>query len=155
MVWHLCSFYKILCGRNFCVWKVRKLKFTGQLQMASLSLYRQFKTNLMSNRKVIELLLQLKSAKDHGKNYITVKPHLVRHLLRNRRLAEKEVFSSHTIGFQLWKMKTYSMNFTGTYVGDYQEINLKHRRISRKVFLFQLETNIMEKSHLFFNALQV
>ena len=51
--------------------------------MASLSLYRQFKTSLMSNRKVIELLLQLKSAKDHGKNYTTVKPHLVRHLLRN------------------------------------------------------------------------
>ena len=42
--------------------------------MASLSLYPQFKTNLMSNRKVIELLLQLKSAKAHGKNYIKVKP---------------------------------------------------------------------------------
>ena len=34
--------------------------------MASLSLYSQFETNLMSNRKVIELLLQLKSAKAHG-----------------------------------------------------------------------------------------
>ena len=52
--------------------------------MASLSLYPQFETNLMSNRKVIELLLQLKSAKDHGKNYIKVKPHLVHHLLRYR-----------------------------------------------------------------------
>ena len=52
--------------------------------MASLSLYPQFETNLISNRKVIELILQLKSAKDHGKNYIKVKPHLVRHLLRNR-----------------------------------------------------------------------
>ena len=52
--------------------------------MALLSLYHQFETNLMSNRKVIELLLQLKSAKAHGKNYIKVKPHLVRHLLRNR-----------------------------------------------------------------------
>ena len=51
--------------------------------MASLSLYPQFETNLMSTRKVIELLLQLKSAKAHGKNYIKVKPHLVRHLLRN------------------------------------------------------------------------
>ena len=51
--------------------------------MASLSLYHQFETNLISNRKVIELLLQLKSAKDHGKNYIKVKPHLVRDLLRN------------------------------------------------------------------------
>ena len=40
----------------------------------------------MSNRKVIELVLQLKSAKAHGKNYIKVKPHLVRHLLRNRLL---------------------------------------------------------------------
>ena len=52
--------------------------------MASLNLYPQFETNLMSNRKVIELVLQLKSAKAHGKNYIKVKPHLVRYLLRNR-----------------------------------------------------------------------
>ena len=35
--------------------------------MASLSLDPQFETNLMSNRKVIELLLRLKSAKAHGK----------------------------------------------------------------------------------------
>ena len=51
--------------------------------MASLSLHPQFETNLMSNRKVIELLLQLKSAKAHGKNYIKFKPHLVCHPLRN------------------------------------------------------------------------
>ena len=51
--------------------------------MASSSLCREFKTNLMSNRKVIELVLQLNSAKAHGKNYIKVKPHLVRNLLRN------------------------------------------------------------------------
>ena len=50
--------------------------------MASLSLCPEFETNLMSNRKVIELILELKSAKAHGKNYIKVKPHLVRHLLR-------------------------------------------------------------------------
>ena len=48
--------------------------------MDSLSLYPQFESNLMSNRKVIELLLQLKSAKAHSKNYIKVKPYLVRHL---------------------------------------------------------------------------
>ena len=52
--------------------------------MASLSLYPQFETNLMSNGKVIKLILQLKSAKAHGENYIKVEPHLVRHLLRNR-----------------------------------------------------------------------
>ena len=40
--------------------------------MASLSLCPQFE---MLNRKVIELLLQLKSAKARGKNYIKVKPH--------------------------------------------------------------------------------
>ena len=57
--------------------------------MGSMSLYRQFETNLMPNRKVIELLLQLKSAKAHGKNYIKVKPHLVRHLLRNRLLVNE------------------------------------------------------------------
>ena len=51
--------------------------------MVSLSLYPQFETNLMSNRQVIEFLLQLKSAKAHGKNYIKVKPPLVRHLLHN------------------------------------------------------------------------
>ena len=55
--------------------------------MASLNLFPQFETNLMSNREVIELLLQLKSAKAHGKNYIKVKSHLVRHLLRNRLLS--------------------------------------------------------------------
>ena len=51
--------------------------------MASMSLCPQFETNLMPNRNVIELPLQLKSGKDHGKNYIKVKPHLVCHLLRN------------------------------------------------------------------------
>ena len=51
--------------------------------MVSLNFYTQFETNLMSDRKVVELFLQLKSAKSHGKNYIKVKPHLVRRLLRN------------------------------------------------------------------------
>ena len=55
--------------------------------MASLSLYPQFETNLMSNRKVIKLLLQLKSAKAHGTKDIKVEPHLVRHLLRDRLLS--------------------------------------------------------------------
>ena len=54
--------------------------------MVSLSSYPQFETNLMSNRKVIKFLLQLKSAKAHGKNYIKIKPPLVRHLKRNRLL---------------------------------------------------------------------
>ena len=49
--------------------------------MVSLSLCPQFETNLMSNREVIELFLQLKSTKAHGKNYIKVKPPLVSHLL--------------------------------------------------------------------------
>ena len=51
--------------------------------MASLSLRHQFESNLMSNRKVIELLLQLKSTKAHGKNYIKVKPHMVCNRLCN------------------------------------------------------------------------
>ena len=55
--------------------------------MVSLSLYPQFETNLTSNLKVIELLLQLKSAEGDGKNCIKVKPPLVRHLLRNCLLA--------------------------------------------------------------------
>ena len=57
--------------------------------MASLSLYPEFETNLMSDRNVIELLLQLMSAKAHGKNYMRVKAHLVRHLLRNRLLLHR------------------------------------------------------------------
>ena len=51
--------------------------------MTSLSLYPQFETDLMSNHKAIEFLLQLKSPKANGKNYIKIKPHLVRCLLRN------------------------------------------------------------------------
>ena len=54
--------------------------------MTSVSLYPQFETNLMSDRELIKLLLQLKSAKAHGKNYIKVRPPLVRHLLCNRLL---------------------------------------------------------------------
>ena len=54
--------------------------------MASLSLYRQFETKLMLNRNVINLLSLLKSAKAHGKNYIRVKAHLIRHLFCNRLL---------------------------------------------------------------------
>ena len=54
--------------------------------MASLSLYPQFETNLMSNRKVIKLLLQLKSAKAHDKDHIKVKLHLVHNLQGNRLL---------------------------------------------------------------------
>ena len=73
-------FTKTLWGRNVCVLYVTSLKFTGQFETASLSLYSQFETNLMSNRKFIELPLQLKNAKAHGKNYIKVRPPLVRHL---------------------------------------------------------------------------
>ena len=65
--------------------------------MVSLSLYAQFETNLMSNRKVIELLLQLMSSKAHGKNYIKVKPHLVRHLLRDRLLYFVHLLRVHFI----------------------------------------------------------
>ena len=54
--------------------------------MASLSLYPQFETNLLSNHKVIELFLQLKGAKAHGKNCIKVLSHLALHLFRNRLL---------------------------------------------------------------------
>ena len=54
--------------------------------MASLSLCPQFETNLTPNRKVIEVLLQLKSAKAYGENYIKVVPHIVRYLLRNHLL---------------------------------------------------------------------
>ena len=67
--------------------------------MLSLSLYPQFETNLMSNSMIIELLLQLKSAKAHGKNYIKVKAHLVRHLLRDSLL----------LYWQLWASSIFSI----------------------------------------------
>ena len=47
--------------------------------MASLSLSPQSETNAISNGKVIERLEQLKSAQDHAKNYINVRPSLFRH----------------------------------------------------------------------------
>ena len=47
--------------------------------MASLSLCLQLETNLMSHRKVIELL-QFKGAKAHSKNYTNVGPPIARHL---------------------------------------------------------------------------
>ena len=64
--------------------------------MALPTLSSEFGTNLMANRKVIEHVLQLKSAKAHGKSYIKVKPHLVRNLLRNRLLF------SHCFYVQSW-----------------------------------------------------
>ena len=64
--------------------------------MASLSLYHQFETNLISNRNVIGLPLQLKSTKAYGKNYIRVKAHLVRHFLRNRLFQTKRTDLKHS-----------------------------------------------------------
>ena len=56
--------------------------------MALPSLCPEFETNLMSNRKFIQLVLQLKSARARGINYIKVEPQMVRHLLRNRLLTQ-------------------------------------------------------------------
>ena len=47
--------------------------------MASLRLNLQSEINLMSNHNVVEILLQLKSAKVHGKNCIRVRPPSVPH----------------------------------------------------------------------------
>ena len=63
--------------------------------MPSPSLCPEFETYLISNRKVIELVLQLKSAKAHSKNYIKVKPPLFRHLYRNRLLSCVIKFELH------------------------------------------------------------
>ena len=60
--------------------------------MASLSLSSQFEIDAVSNGKVTELLLQLKSAKAHGKNSVKVTPLLFRHLLRNH-LSSIKIFS--------------------------------------------------------------
>ena len=78
--------------------------------MASLSLYPQFKMNLMSNRKVIELLLQLKSAKVHGKNYIKVRPPLARILLRNRLFVRSIVLPGHCLNFKAMISEAASLN---------------------------------------------
>ena len=81
---------------------------------------------MMSNCKVIDLVLQLKSAKAHGKNYVKVKPHLVSHFLRNHlfdlpcflkkdlrqiteflHLMEKTHFSQYEIGLVHQKLSTF------------------------------------------------
>ena len=77
-------FTKILCGRNFCL-----VSYKAKIHRTASNGFTE--SNLMSNRKVIELLLQLKSAKAHGKNDMKVKPHLVRHLLRNCLLIPSEL----------------------------------------------------------------
>ena len=66
--------------------------------MASLSLFPQLETNLMSNRKVIEFLLQLKRAKAHGKNYIKVRP-------PHSAIFSVIVYFSCKIVLQRWKEK--------------------------------------------------
>ena len=84
--------------------------------MASLSPYGQFEANLMSNRKVIELLLQLMIAKGHGKNCIKViKPHLVRHRLRNRQFSyttQATVWKSNHQKFSLYDGLMTSRDYT-------------------------------------------
>ena len=66
-----------------------------------------FETNLMPNRKAIELLLQLKRAKAHGKIYMKVKPHLDRHLLRNCLLVNKSI---------VWTAKLKAINCTSAFM---------------------------------------
>ena len=68
----------------------------------------------MLNREVIGLLLQLKSAKAHGKNYIRVKAHLALHLLRNRLLIHlSHSFSTIAKVFAIVQeqAKTYNMHY--------------------------------------------
>ena len=48
-------FTEILCGHNFCVWYVMKLKFVGQFQMASPSLYLSFETKKTGNSKATNI----------------------------------------------------------------------------------------------------
>ena len=55
------------------------------------------------------------------------------------------MFRSYTTGFQLPKMKMYSINLIGAYVGDHRKINSKHRLLSKTVNFFQLEINLMKK----------
>ena len=71
--------------------------------MASLSLNPHFETNLMSNRSVIGLLLQLKSAKAHGKNYMSVKAHLVHHLLHNRLFFSRSLIQKTLAELQIFQ----------------------------------------------------
>ena len=82
----------------------------------------------MSNRKVIELLLQLKSVKADGKNYIKVKLHLVRHLLSNclsqtcqdnLMTPRIRVFCSHDPFF--------GSNYFSSIVSGHRNVDLHHR----------------------------
>ena len=51
--------------------------------MTALSLCPHYETNLTSNRKVVKVLLQLKTPGTHGKNYVKVVQFVVGYLLRN------------------------------------------------------------------------
>ena len=95
--------------------------------MASLSLCPQFETNPMLNRRLIdiELLLQLKSAKAHGKSYMKVKPHLVCHLLRNCLLYK--IYQSHqsTACSSLGKVNDKHTRTTATSTASFSEAVLQ------------------------------
>ena len=70
-----------------------------------LKLICEYKLHSLPNRKV-------SGAKDHGKNYIKVRPPLVRHLLRNR-LLQKDRFKGLEI---TWKILLH-MSFYETSLG--------------------------------------
>ena len=83
-VWLLCSFYheSLRTWINTIVNKFAILNHTALILgvhafTSYLKLICEYELHSLPNKKVSD-------AKDHGKNYIKVRPLLVRHLLRNR-----------------------------------------------------------------------
>ena len=69
----------MLLERNgkFTMWKSKSSRLSYSLVESYLRLICEYELHSLPNKKV-------SGAKDHGKNYIKVRPPLVSHLLRNR-----------------------------------------------------------------------
>ena len=79
------------------------LKLGSQALRSYLKLACEYKLHILPNTEV-------STAKDHGKNYMKVRPPMVRHLLRNRLLfllhpLFRDLFSMWQIGFQILELR--------------------------------------------------
>ena len=84
LVWHLCFFYHEPLRtwiktdmNNFATWSHTALKSSAQTLRSYLKLNCEYELHIWPDTKV-------DAAKDHGKNFIKVRPPLVRHLLCTR-----------------------------------------------------------------------
>ena len=113
-VWLLCSFYNEslrtwikTIGNKFAVSNHTALISGVHALRSYLKLSYEYELHSLPNKNV-------SSVKDHGKNYIKVRPHLVRHLLRNR-LFPSNYHDSHTLYLFIIPLLHSSLFLTLTY----------------------------------------